>query len=65
MTFTITYHWWMLPTLLSIIVLAWVFWPDRRPSGWFDIGGAIHGLFKGCIGLVIISLTWILTAIFK
>jgi len=62
MQFTLTLAWWHLPTIITVLALAWaLFWPVDD-SGYL---GGIQHIFMLIPALVIISLAWALGAIFK
>jgi hypothetical protein len=61
---TITIGLWIIPALLTVATLVWIFWPqDHLGSGYFgslDIVGA----FKALLGTIALLLAWIAYLVF-
>jgi hypothetical protein len=62
MTFTITYAWWWIPTIIMVVGLVWALFVVDDGGGWFsglsNIFALIPVLFVSCIA-------WIIAGILK
>lgn len=68
MTFTISFGWWMAPTLVTLLTFlaAWAFGPKMQPqrgSMFPDIGGALMELLSYAAALVVSLLAWLVWAL--
>lgn len=62
MTITISFSWWMIPTLVTVLSMLWaLYWP-ADDSG---LGGGIVRLFMLVPALAVSLIAWVIFAILK
>ena len=61
MTFTLTYAWWWIPTLITVLAFGYLWIPKNHGGNFPDIGAAIDCFFA----VLVIAIAWAVGGFFK
>lgn len=67
MSYTITLGWWLLPAVLTIVLLLWAIWPreDEQPSGGYFDFFFLPAMFRSALALIVSLIAWLIWALVR
>lgn len=63
MSVTLTFGWWLLPLVITVLAISFALFLSQRKGGQDDLAGGIVSLIFFCFATIISLLAWLIWAV--